>query len=67
LSHGTVHKPFLQMATGPDFDGNEHAREMAHSLIDEHPGLICIMHLARNVQFERGGATVILDSQTLSS
>jgi hypothetical protein len=25
------------------------------------------MHLARNVQFERGGATVILDSQTLSS
>ena len=46
---------------GHDFDVNAHAREMAHSLIDEHRGLICIMHLARKVQFERGGATVILD------
>lgn len=46
---------------GHDFDVSAHARQLAHQLIAEHRGLICIMHLARNVRFERGGATVILD------
>ena len=48
---------------GHQFDVAAHADSTGLELIDEHRGLIFIMHLAHAVKFERNGATIILEFQ----
>jgi len=48
---------------GHEFDFSAHVKNKELGLMDEHRGLFFIVNLAENVQFERNGATIIMEFQ----
>lgn len=48
---------------GHDFDFYSHDENSGRELMDEHRGLIFIMHLVHSLKFERNGASLTLDFQ----
>lgn len=46
---------------GHDFDVARHEQEALRNLAEEHRGLMLIRHLAKTVEFQRRGASVVMD------